>query len=183
MLSRIKWITFSKKIGKVGNDSHVLEGFEIIGEQYIHIGNHFSAGKSLRLHCFDSYHNVPTGYVPKIEIGDNVVITDHCYVSCANSVKIGDGCLFGSNVFVTDNYHGDNSYKQMRIPVSERPLDVKSGVEIGQNVWLGRNVCVMPGVKIGEGAVIGANAVVTKDIPPFCVAAGVPAKVIKYQEF
>ena len=51
--------------------------------------------------------------------------------------------------------------------------------EIGDNVWLGDNVLVLPGVHIGKGCIIGASSVVTKDIPPYCVVAGIPAKVVK----
>jgi len=50
---------------------------------------------------------------------------------------------------------------------------------IGNNVWLGNNVCIMPGVTIGDGAVVGANSVVTKDVPAYSVAAGIPAKIVK----
>ena len=50
---------------------------------------------------------------------------------------------------------------------------------IEENVWLGDGVCVLPGVTIGKGSIIGANAVVNKNIPAYCIAAGVPAKVIK----
>lgn len=53
-------------------------------------------------------------------------------------------------------------------------------VEIGNDVWIGANVVIMDGLKIGDGAVIGANAVVTKNIPPYAIAVGIPAKVIKY---
>ena len=61
----------------------------------------------------------------------------------------------------------------------ERTIFSKGKVVIGNYVWLGNNVCVMPGITIGDGVVVGANSVVTKDIPPYCVAAGVPAKIIK----
>jgi len=54
-------------------------------------------------------------------------------------------------------------------------------VEIGNDVWIGCNVVVMPGVKIGDGAIVGSSAVVTKDIPPFAIAVGVPAHVIRYR--
>jgi acetyltransferase-like isoleucine patch superfamily enzyme len=67
----------------------------------------------------------------------------------------------------------------MGIPPTQRSLFSKGPVKIGNNVWLGNNVCVMPGVTIGDGAIIGANAVVTHDIPPYSVAGGIPAKVIK----
>ena len=61
----------------------------------------------------------------------------------------------------------------------EREIVSKGKIVIGNNVWLGNNVCVMPGVTIGDGVVVGANSVVTKDVPPYCVAVGVPAKIIK----
>ena len=60
-----------------------------------------------------------------------------------------------------------------------RPLTSKGAVVIEDNVWLGDNVCVLSGITIGKGAIIGANSVVTHSIPPYSVAAGTPAKVIK----
>lgn len=64
------------------------------------------------------------------------------------------------------------------MPPNQRPL-VASPLTIENNVWIGEGVSVLPGTKIGEGSIIGANAVVSKDIPPLSVAAGIPAKVIK----
>ena len=52
-------------------------------------------------------------------------------------------------------------------------------IVIGNDVWIGRRVIIMPGVKISDGCIIGAGAVVTKDVPPYCVVAGVPAKIIR----
>ena len=95
-----------------------------------------------------------------------------------NRIEIGDGCLFGDNVLITDNYHGNNSKEQMSIMPIERALFSKGPVKIGNNVWVGRNVCIMPGVTIGDGAVIGANSVVTKDVESGSVVAGVPAKIL-----
>lgn len=60
-------------------------------------------------------------------------------------------------------------------------LDKNSKISIGHDVWIGTNAVVLPGVTIGHGSVIGAGAVVTKDIPPYSIAIGVPAKVIKYR--
>ena len=65
----------------------------------------------------------------------------------------------------------------MSLLVSEKPYS-KGGVIIGNGVWLGNNVCVMPGVRIGDGAVVGANSVVTHDVPPYTIVAGIPARII-----
>lgn len=60
-----------------------------------------------------------------------------------------------------------------------RPLYSKGPIVIGNNVWIGEKVAVLGGVKIGDGAIIGANAVVTHDVPPYSIAVGCPAKIIK----
>lgn len=58
---------------------------------------------------------------------------------------------------------------------------VKGDVHIGSDVWIGQNVTVMSGLTIGDGCVVGAGAIVTKSLPPFCIAVGIPAKVVKYR--
>ena len=68
------------------------------------------------------------------------------------------------------------------MPPIERPIVSKGKIIIGRNVWLGENVVVLGNVTIGEGAVIGANSVVCKDIPPYSISGGVPAKIIKCHE-
>lgn len=60
-------------------------------------------------------------------------------------------------------------------------IEENKHVEIGNDVWIGANVMVLDGVTIGDGAVVGAGAIVTKDIPPYAIAVGVPAKVIRYR--
>lgn len=118
-------------------------------------------------------------FTEKIQIGDNVCITEGCYLSATQKITIKSGTLLGTNVFITDNFHGQGTYEELSIPPIHRQIYVKGPVEIGRNVWIGRNVCVMPGVTIGDGAIIGANSVVTHDVPAYSVVAGVPAKIIK----
>ena len=64
-------------------------------------------------------------------------------------------------------------------PLLKRELDIKGPVIIGDNVWIGDKVSILSNVTIGKGSVIACNAVVTKDVPPYSVVGGVPAKVIK----
>lgn len=154
--------------------------FDIRGKKYIRVGTGFTTGVGVRLDAFSQQDKVC------IEIGNNVQISDYVHINSINSVIIGDNVLIGSKVFISDNNHGsygsDGMHDDPRIPPSERPLS-HSPVVIGKNVWIGEFCAVLSGVKIGEGAVIGTMSVVTKDIPPFCIAVGVPARVIKNYNF
>lgn len=173
LINRMRWNHLKwKKIGK----SIIGKNYSIISPDRISIGDNFYAEDNLKIQAWTKYQNQT--FTPSIEIGNNVSMMGNCQISCCNRIIIGDGCLFGDNVFITDNFHGDNSREQLTIPPINRPLDVRGEVRIGKNVWIGRNVCIMPGVSIGDGAVIGANAVVTKDVPAYSVAVGVPAIIV-----
>jgi maltose O-acetyltransferase len=107
----------------------------------------------------------------RIEIGSNVFINYAASLSAHRLVRIGDGCQLGSYACLMDNdYHRVEDRSQ---PGQSDPI------VLGNNVWLGVRVIVLKGVTIGENAVIGAGSVVTRDIPANCLAAGVPAKVIR----
>lgn len=86
--------------------------------------------------------------------------------------------MIASNVFITDHDHGDTSPESLEITPSKRPLR-HSPVKIEDNVWIGQNAIILKGVTIGESSIIAAGSVVTRDIPPFCVAAGIPAAILK----
>ncbi|MFN3492397.1 MAG: acyltransferase, partial [Anaerolineales bacterium] len=94
-----------------------------------------------------------------------------------HGITIGSDCVFAGFVYVNSSEHHSRKGQLIR-----QQGYYGSPVKIGNDVWLGGHVTVTQGVTIGEGAVIGANAVVTKDIPPYAVAVGSPAKVIKYRE-
>ena len=95
-------------------------------------------------------------------------------------IYIGNNVLTGRYVYISDNSHGDTSdITQISIPPINRSLKSKGKVIIEDNVWIGERVCMLSGVKVGYGAIIVANSVVTKDVPPYSVSAGVPAKVLK----
>jgi lipopolysaccharide O-acetyltransferase len=149
----------------------------------IQMGENFAAGPGLWLEAV-LRHNGQT-FTPRIVIGRNVVVSAWSHITATHLVEIGDGVLIGSKVIITDHNHGQYSgpHTSPAIPPNSRPLGCDNGVVIGLNVWLGDGVIVMPGVKIGNGSVIGANSVVTRDVPPFTIAAGVPAAALKMFDF
>lgn len=109
-----------------------------------------------------------------IYIGKNVFINAQCLLAAEEKITINDNVRIGfRTMIITSNYtlHYDEK-KGGRTPYFKP-------VVIEKNAWIGSNVVILAGVTIGEGSIVGAGAVVTKDIPKFSVAVGVPAKVIK----
>lgn len=112
-----------------------------------------------------------------IIIEDNVNIGDDCHITIMDTLLIDQGVLIGKKVTISDNSHG-KSNEDLDIAPIQRRLYSKGGISIGKNVWISDKVTILAGVTIGEGVIIGANSVVTKNIEPFSVVAGVPAKKI-----
>ncbi|MDD4912261.1 MAG: DapH/DapD/GlmU-related protein [Sideroxydans sp.] len=121
-------------------------------------------------------------FSPVIKIGQGFCASERLHISAINQIQIGDNCLFGSCVYVSDHNHGSYKGKEQSHP-SEPPIQRKlvslGPVVIGSNVWIGDNVVIVGPIQIGNGVVIGANSVVTRDIPDAVMVAGIPAKVIK----
>lgn len=175
---QIEWNYYKKRLANIGKNSQIGQNFSIINPDGISIGDNFSGGCDIALWSWNAV-NIK-GDDCKLIIKNNVSITDRCIISAANRIEIGNGCLLGRDTFITDNSHGENiSINELNISPHERNIFSKGPVIIGDNVWTGKNVCIMPNVKIGNGAIIGANSVVTHNIPPYSVAVGSPAKVIK----
>jgi maltose O-acetyltransferase len=110
-----------------------------------------------------------------IEIGDNSGIGINAQLSTGGGIRIGNNVLMAPDVIIlTENHKIDD----VTIPI------IKTGsksapVVIEDDVWIGTRVIILPGVTIGRSSIIGAGAVVSKSIPPYSIAAGVPARVIK----
>jgi lipopolysaccharide O-acetyltransferase len=153
------------------------------GLPYIKMGEDFSAADSLWLLAYTRYRD--QSFSPRILIGNHVRISRQVQIAATHFIEIGDNVLIGSGVVITDHNHGHYSeeHSSPQIPPSSRPLDHNRQVIIGNNVWLGAGVVVTPDSFIGEGAVIGANSVVKGNIPPFTIAVGLPARVIKTFDF
>lgn len=114
-----------------------------------------------------------------MEIGNNVSIGEYSHITCTNKATIGNGVLTGRFILITDNSHGNNTKEVAEIVPLAREICSNGPVYIGDNVWIGDKVTILPNVTIGKSCIITANAVVTKDIPDYSVAAGIPAKIIK----
>lgn len=110
-----------------------------------------------------------------LRIGDKCTFGRRVSVNCYLDVELGGAVLVADDVYISDFDHrvGDITH-----PIKDQGI-VKSRVRIGDDVWLCAKVTVTRGVRIGRGAVVGANAVVTRDVPDYGVAVGVPARVIR----
>jgi acetyltransferase-like isoleucine patch superfamily enzyme len=112
----------------------------------------------------------------RIRIGGGSFLNVGVMVAAHELVEIGEHCMLANGCFVTD---ADHRFDDPDKPVPWQGFTSKGPTRLGDNVWLGANVVVTSGVTIGERAVIGANSVVTKDVPPRTIAAGVPARVVR----
>ena len=176
-VNRILFIPLKKRLKHCGRKSLIEPFYTVEGAKYISLGDNVRIKPRLHIAAIDQHNGIH--FNPKIKIGNNVSINYDVHIACIHKITIGSGTLLGSKIFITDHYHGNTTLESLRIAPSERKLESKGSVEIGKNVWIGENVAIMPGVKIGDNSVIGANSVVTKDIPQFSVAVGIPANVIK----
>lgn len=115
---------------------------------------------------------------PVISIGDRCLIGKGNGIVAHWGVHIGDDVFTGHNVYITDQNHG---YEDLDRPIGAQTMPEKA-VHIGSGSWLGHGVVVLPGVTIGEHVTVAAGSVVTKDLPDRCVAAGNPARVIRFHD-
>jgi len=118
----------------------------------------------------------PEGY---IHIGKNVYIGTGCCLHGHKGLEIGDDCLLSQNITITPYSHKFDDLK--------KPIYTQGGysrkITIGKDCYIGKNVCILYSADIGEGSVIGAGSVVVRRVPPYSVAVGNPAKVIRKRGF
>ena len=112
----------------------------------------------------------------RVVIGAGTFLNMGVMIAAQELVEVGDHCMLANGCFVTDSSH---RYDDPGKPVPWQGFTTKGPTRIGDNCWLGANVVVTSGVNIGERCVIGANSVVTRDIEPFSIAAGAPARVLR----
>jgi len=111
----------------------------------------------------------------RVTIGDRTVFTSSALVQCSTSIDIGADCSFGQSLLIVD---GNHRFRDPEVPMLEQGYDFKP-VTIGQGTAI-TSKCSVIGASVGERVFVGANSVITNDIPSYCLAVGVPAKVVDY---
>jgi acetyltransferase-like isoleucine patch superfamily enzyme len=110
-----------------------------------------------------------------IKLGSNCTVNSFAVLYGHGGLEIGNGVRISAHVVIVPMNH---IYKNPAIPICMQG-ETRKGIKIEDDVWIGAGARVLDGVKIGKGSVIGAGAIVTKDIPPYSIAVGIPAKVVK----
>ncbi len=163
---------------KLANPQVITTGFVFLGKRvevtarpgfgrlvlgrWVHVGD----GTSLRCH------------EGTLRIGDKTVFGRNIVINSYLDVQVGAACIIADLVYITDF---DHVFADLTVPIKDQGI-VKSPVRIGSDVWLATKVSVVRGTSIGDGSVVAANAVVTRDLPQYSVAAGVPARVIRNRQ-
>ena len=146
----------------------------VFGERWITVGEDTIIGAQVTL----SAGMVPgqdLGPLPVLRIGDRCVIGRGSHIVAHHSLVIGDDVFTGPYVYITDQNHG---YADPDVPIG-RQMPLNAAVRIGSGSWLGAGAVVLPGACIGRNVVIAAGSVVRGTVPDRCVAAGVPARVVR----
>ena len=143
-----------------GVELHARRGYgRLVLGRWVHIGR----GNAIRCH------------EGTLRIGDKCVFGKDNTVNAYLDIEFGAATIVADWVYVCDF---DHNFSDVTVPIKDQGI-VKTPVRIGPDVWLGAKVTVLRGVSIGRGCVVAANAVVNRDLPPFSVAVGVPARVVR----
>lgn len=150
--------------------------FRISKKDCIEIGEGTEILEESRLNTYPNtkYQN------PTIKIGGGCFFCYRLGIYAGANINIGDNVLVASDVTIDSSNHGINP--ESKETYMWQPIEA-SEIVIGDNCWIGEKVIIVAGVHIGRGCVIGAGSVVTRDVPDYCIAAGVPAKIIKKYDF
>lgn len=158
----------------VGRSFSMEEGCEIVGlsKRGVVFGNRCTVGRFATIR--------PTNVMVNeagegLKIGDNSNIGPYSWIGCSGHIEIGNNVMMGPRVNLLAENH---NFDRTDIPMKEQGV-TRGAIIIEDDCWLGANCSVLSNVRIGRGSIIATGAVVTKDVPPYSIVAGVPAKVIK----
>jgi acetyltransferase-like isoleucine patch superfamily enzyme len=163
--------------GHYGRNVYIHPGGRIVRPRFISVGDNVRIGKNTDIYVHPKRQDSKE-FV--LKIGNNVHIGNYNIIGARNSVVLEENALLGPRVIIVDHSH---HYEDVQVPVKSQAVTEGGHVRIERDCWIGANVFVFPNVTIGRHAIIGANSVVNGDIPPYSVAVGTPARVIKRYDF
>jgi acetyltransferase-like isoleucine patch superfamily enzyme len=162
--------------GSYGKNVYIEPGVVINRPRFVQVGNYvrIKRNTSINLHPKDKKSKEILLF-----LGDHVIISESCIISACNRIVIEENVGISPNVMIIDNSRKPGDIIR---PSKEQELEIGT-VHIGADSWIAYGACVLPNVTIGKHCIIGALSVVNSDIPPYSVAVGSPAKVVKRYDF
>lgn len=157
--------------GTMGAGSKIVRPMRLRNVHNIHVGRRVIINSHAFLLTLPAFP--PT--VPRLSIGDGSVLGHMNHITCVKEVSIGKNVLTADRVFISDHSHG---FENPNLPIMQQAVTSNGPVKIGDGAWIGENACVI-GCSVGNNSVVGANSVVIHDVPPYSVAVGIPARVVR----
>ena len=187
---KLRNVVYRILLNKIGNSVNIQHFVELIGTPCIEIGNQVSILKQVQINALGHPNNkvqikdrarlergvdIRSLYDTRIIIDENAYISPYVVITGDGDIKIGKNCLIAPHCGIFANNH---IFADPTLTIQEQGT-TRKGIIIEDDCWLGHNVTVLDGVVIGKGSIIGAGSVVNRDIPPFSVAVGTPARIIR----
>jgi acetyltransferase-like isoleucine patch superfamily enzyme len=160
-----------------GRDVYIGPGVVINRPRFVSLGDRVRIlrNTNINLHPRDRHSEEIL-----LTLGNDVIISENCYISACNSIIIEENVGISPNVMIIDNSRKPGDVAR---PSKEQDISTDGYVKIGADSWIAFASCVLPNVTIGRHCIIGALSVVNTDIPPYSVAVGSPARVVKRYDF
>jgi acetyltransferase-like isoleucine patch superfamily enzyme len=171
-LARLYWrIAYAWRFARIGASTLIESPFWVIGPSKIELGDGVTIWRHARIEAI--------GVDPAVilRIGDGSIIQPYVHIGAVRSIEIGKHVLIASNVYITDH---DHDFSDPDNPVISNGKLLTAPVVLEDFSWIGEGAKILAGVTVGKGSIVGAGSVVTRDIPPYHIAVGSPARVVKY---
>jgi acetyltransferase-like isoleucine patch superfamily enzyme len=157
----------------LGRTINIGDNVEInaLSKEGVKIGNNVTILRNTIIECTGVIRNIGVG----MEIGNNVGIAQNCFIQVRGKVIIGNDVIFGPGASVFSENH---NFSDIEKTIREQG-ETRIGVTIEDGVWIGSRAIILDGVTVGRNSIIAAGSVVNKNVPPYSIVGGIPAKVIK----